>query len=143
MYTFYWAFSQNCENRLPISSFLSVCPHGTTRLALVGFRYDILVFLNCNWVVTRWQQYSTHLHTNNTQNDTKQNNTQNNTTILGECGPCPVLASYILAFALTTEEKARKNLSQGSRIQEYIDNIKNTQTTIRIHKLTIRIHRQQ
>jgi len=27
--------------------------------------YDILV--NCNWVVTRWQHYSTHLHTNNTQ----------------------------------------------------------------------------
>jgi hypothetical protein len=31
--------------------------------------YDIF---NCNWVVTRWQQYSTHLHTNDTQNDTKQ-----------------------------------------------------------------------
>ena len=26
--------------------------------------YDI--FVNCNWVVTRWQQYSTHLHGNNT-----------------------------------------------------------------------------
>jgi len=26
--------------------------------------YDILV--NCNWVATRWQQYSTHLHTNST-----------------------------------------------------------------------------
>ena len=33
-------------------------------------RYDI--FVNCNWVVTQWQQYSTHLHTNNTQNNTKQ-----------------------------------------------------------------------
>ena len=32
--------------------------------------YDI--FVNCNWVVTRWQKYSTHLHTNNTWNDTKQ-----------------------------------------------------------------------
>ena len=32
--------------------------------------YDI--FINYNWVVTRWQQYSTHLHTNNTQNNTKQ-----------------------------------------------------------------------
>ena len=32
--------------------------------------YDI--FVNYNWVVTQWQQYSTHLHTNNTQNDTKQ-----------------------------------------------------------------------
>jgi len=25
--------------------------------------YDIF---NCNWVDTRWQWYSTHLHTNNT-----------------------------------------------------------------------------
>jgi hypothetical protein len=32
---------------------------------------------------------------------------------LEECWPCPVLANYTLA--LTTEEKARKNLSQGSR----------------------------
>jgi len=30
----------------------------------------IWYFINCNWVVTRWQQYSSHLHTNNTQNDT-------------------------------------------------------------------------
>ena len=33
-------------------------------------RYDI--FVNCKWLVTRWQLYNTHLHTNNTQNDTKQ-----------------------------------------------------------------------
>ena len=26
--------------------------------------YDI--FVNCNWVVTRWQYYNTHLHTDNT-----------------------------------------------------------------------------
>ena len=26
--------------------------------------YDI--FINCNFVATRWQQYSTHLHKNNT-----------------------------------------------------------------------------
>jgi hypothetical protein len=31
-------------------------------------RYDI--FVNCNWVDTRWQQCSTHLHTNSTQNST-------------------------------------------------------------------------
>jgi len=33
---------------------------------------NIDIFVNCNWVVTRWQQYSTHLHTNSTHNDTKQ-----------------------------------------------------------------------
>ena len=43
--------------------------------------YDI--FVNCNLVATLWQQYSTHLHTNNTQNDTK---------IVERCGPCPVFA---------------------------------------------------
>jgi len=32
--------------------------------------YD--TFVNCNWVATRWQQYGTHLHKNNIQNDTKQ-----------------------------------------------------------------------
>jgi hypothetical protein len=37
--------------------------------------YDIF---KCNWVDTRWQQYSTHLHTNRTQNNTfDTNNTQN------------------------------------------------------------------
>ena len=30
-------------------------------------RYDI--FVNCNWFDNRWQQYSTHLHTNNTKNN--------------------------------------------------------------------------
>ena len=30
------------------------------------------MFVNCRWVATRWQLYSTHLHTNNTQNDTEQ-----------------------------------------------------------------------
>jgi len=30
------------------------------------------IFVKCNWFDSGWQQYSTHLHTNNTQNDTKQ-----------------------------------------------------------------------
>jgi hypothetical protein len=43
----------------------------------VNMKYDMCmiwydIFVNCNWVVTRWQKYSTHLHKNNTQNDTKQ-----------------------------------------------------------------------
>jgi hypothetical protein len=35
--------------------------------------FDIDIFVNYNWVDTRWQQYSTHLHTNNTWNDTINN----------------------------------------------------------------------
>jgi hypothetical protein len=51
----------------------------------------------------------------------KTNNIQNNTKILEECGPCPVFCESYPGICLTTEEKARKTLSQGSR-------------TIRIHK---------
>jgi hypothetical protein len=29
---------------------------------------DMIYIFNCNWVDTRWQQYSSHLHTNSTQN---------------------------------------------------------------------------
>ena len=32
---------------------------------------DVDISVNCNWVETRWQQYSAHLHTNSTQNGTK------------------------------------------------------------------------
>jgi hypothetical protein len=38
--------------------------HEAAKWAEKWIWYDI--FINCNWVVTRWQQYSTHLHTNNT-----------------------------------------------------------------------------
>jgi hypothetical protein len=43
---------------------------GTGQLLIIYDDDDI--FVNCNWVATLWQQYSTHIHTNNTQNDTKQ-----------------------------------------------------------------------
>jgi hypothetical protein len=33
--------------------------------------FELIHLLKCNWVATRWQQFSTHLHTNNTQNNTK------------------------------------------------------------------------
>jgi hypothetical protein len=38
----------------------------------------------------------------------KTNDKQNNTYILEECGPCPVLASYTLAFALQLRKKHEK-----------------------------------
>jgi hypothetical protein len=69
-----------------------------------GYKYLGVIFddtlVNCNWVATRWQQYSTHLHTNSTQNDTKQTMHRTTQKFLEECGPCPVFASYTLAFAL-------------------------------------------
>jgi len=32
-----------------------------------------------------------------------------------ECGPCPVFASFTLAFALQLKKKHGKNLSQGKK----------------------------
>jgi hypothetical protein len=94
--------------------------------------YDIYLF-NCNWVATRWQLFSTHIHTNNTGNVTKQTShrtTQKNidqskkcieqnkihraTKILGRVRAVPRLCGHHPGTCLTTEEKARKYLSQGS-----------------------------
>jgi hypothetical protein len=90
--------------------------------------YDIF---NCKWVATRWQLYNTHLHTNNTQNDTKQYIEQHKIWAqhkiweqykkFGRVRAVPRLGELYPGICLTTEEKARKNLSQGSG-------------TIRIHK---------
>jgi hypothetical protein len=33
-----------------------------------GLLFLFVFIFNRNWVDTRWQQYSTHLHTNSTQN---------------------------------------------------------------------------
>jgi hypothetical protein len=52
----------------------------------------------------------------------KTNNIYNNTKILEECGPCPIFASYTLAFALQLRKKhgktsvrVEKNLSQDRK----------------------------
>jgi hypothetical protein len=69
----------------------------------------LLYIFNCSWVDTRSQQHSTQLHTNSTQN------TQNGTYItikrrkkFGKCGPCPVFASYALAFTSQLRKKHGK-----------------------------------
>ena len=42
----------------------SWCYMARSERGIVNMIYDI--FVNCNCVVTRWQKYSTHLHTKNT-----------------------------------------------------------------------------
>jgi hypothetical protein len=66
------------------------------------------IFVKCNWVVTRWQYYSTHLHTNNIWNNTNNNRTTQKTTNLGKCEPCPIFASFTVAFALQLRKKHGK-----------------------------------
>ena len=50
---------------------------------------------------------STHSHTNNTQNNTN-NRTKQITTNVEKWGPCPVFASFTLAFALQLRKKHGK-----------------------------------
>ena len=59
--------------------------------------YDIWyeIFVSCNCVDTWWQEYSTHLHT--------------------KVWAVPHLCKFYPGICLTTEEKARRNLSPGSR----------------------------
>ena len=72
----------------------------------VGGWLDGWIFVNCNCVDARWQQYSTHLH---------KNSTQNNTINLGRVRTVPGLCEFYPGICLTTEEKSRRNISQGSR----------------------------
>jgi hypothetical protein len=64
--------------------------------------------LNCNWVDTRWQQYSTHLRKNSTQY------TENGTYITikrkknWEVRAVPRLCELIPGICLTNEEKHGK-----------------------------------
>jgi hypothetical protein len=75
-------------------------------------RYDILTAIE---VDSRWQQCSTHIHTNSTQNNTNDNRTTQITTNVEECGPCPDFAKLYPGIWLTTEEKTQKYLSQGKK----------------------------
>jgi len=48
-------------------AFLTLTQGFHTEWKLLQIMYiDIDIFVKCNWVVTWWQWYSTHLHTNNT-----------------------------------------------------------------------------
>jgi len=70
--------------------------------------YD-MIYLLIAIVFTPGASSTVHIHTQTVHRTAPITNWE-------ECWPCPVLASYTLAFALfTTEKKARKILSQVSR----------------------------
>jgi len=74
--------------------------------------YDI--FVNCSWVATRWHQYSTHFYTHTIHRTTQKEYTEQRKN-LGRVRAVPRLCGFYPGICLTTEEKARKTLSQGSR----------------------------
>ena len=119
----------------------NACLRGIPRpgiLTLSNFSLMSIIFyddisVNCSWVPTRWQQHGTHLHTNSTQNDTKQT-IHRTTQHFGRVRAVPHLCGVYPGICLTTEEKSRKILSQGSR--------RVPTGTMKIHKHTIRICRR-
>jgi hypothetical protein len=62
-----------------------------------------------------------HIYTQTVHRTTQNKQYTEQHKSMEKCGPCPVFASYTLAFALQLRIKTRKNPSQGSR-------------TIRIHR---------
>ena len=85
----------------------------------------INIFVNCNWVDTRWQQYSTHLH---------KNSTQNNIINLGRVRAVPSLCEFYPGICLTTEEKALENLSHGREKPQSGQR----KTSVRVGKTSVR-----
>ena len=78
---------------------------------------------------------STHLHTNNTYN-TNNNRTTQITTNVEKCGPCPVLASFTLAFALQLRKKHGKTSVRVRKTSEYSKYITKIPTNTHTHKHT-------
>ena len=70
---------------------------------------------------------STHLHTNNIYNNTNNKGTTLITTNVVECGPCPVFASFTLAFALKLRKKHGKT---SARVR---------QTSVRLRRTSVRV----
>jgi hypothetical protein len=92
---------------------------------------NIDIFVNFNWVDTQWQWYSTvHIYTQTIHRTTQL--------IWEECGPCPVLASYTLAFALQVGKKHGQTsirVAEECQLARWKQNIeKRTYIKIRIHK---------
>ena len=70
---------------------------------------------------------STHLHTNNTQNNPNNNQTTQIQTNVEECGPFPVFASFTLAFALQLRKKHRRT------------SVRVRKTSVRLRKTSVKV----
>jgi hypothetical protein len=96
----------------PVTENFPIFSEGFYSKDIIIYTYIYLLFIfNCHWVDTRWQQYSTLLHTNSTQN------TENGTYITikrrqnWKVLAVPRCCELYSGICLTTEEKARRNLS--------------------------------
>jgi len=77
------------------------------------------VFVNCSLVDTQWQQYSTHLHTNSTQSDTKQTIHRTTQQFWKSAGRARSVRGFTLAFALQLRKshgKAAVRVAEGCQL---------------------------
>jgi hypothetical protein len=95
-------------------------------------RYDI--FINCSWVATRWHS-SVHIYTQKTHRTTQNKKYLEQHKNLGRVRAVPHLCGFYPGICLTTEQKARVNLSQGSRIVPafYEAKDRRTEVTCTVH----------
>ena len=104
--------------------FIWQLPFVTSHCCFATTVYPILILIYLLTAVGLSHGSSIHLHTNNTQNNTNNNRT---TTNVEECGPCPVFASFTLAFALQLRKKRGKS---SVRIRK---------TSVRLRKTSVRV----
>jgi hypothetical protein len=125
-----------CQKILSFSSLKRTVYSGCFVLLFLSFRDDKnqMMIFNCNWVATRWQLFSTHIHTNNTVNVTKSStkNTKIHRTTqkihratqqLRRVRAMPRLCGFYPAICLQLRKKHGK-----------------TSVRVAIHKHTVRIH---
>jgi len=79
---------------------VGLTPGGSSTVQYSTIQYSTVQYSTVQYCTV---QYSTHLHTNSIQN---------NTINLEQCGPCPVFASFILAFALQLRKSTEKPQSE-------------------------------
>jgi hypothetical protein len=84
-------------------SFFNPCSHVTAIKAV-----NLSVMIHLLTAIGLPPGGSTHLHTDNTRNNTNDNLTTQIQTNVEECGPCPFFPSFYFGICLTTEEKSRK-----------------------------------
>jgi len=95
---------------------------------------DVLIHLLTAVGMTPCDSSTVHIYTQTVHRTTQL--------ICEECGPCPVFASYTVAFVLQLRKKHRKtSLSLAEECHlAWWKQIYKTYITIRIHKQTLKIH---
>jgi hypothetical protein len=108
------------HNINPLKAQLNPICHLLTLLGAHHILHVSRIRVNCSWVATRWQLFSTHIHTNNTENDIKQTihrTTQKyiehkkyiTTQKLGRVRAVPRLCGSYPGICLTTDDNNKNN----------------------------------